>query len=44
MVSDWADDEHNKALITDDMRTKVAQIKKDIIDGKIKVACDGVNK
>lgn len=38
---DWADDEHNKALVTDDMRTKVAQIKKDIIDGKIKVACDG---
>lgn len=38
---DWADDEHNKALITDDMRAKVTQIKKDIVDGKIKIACDG---
>ena len=33
----WADDEHNKDLITADMRTKVDQIKKDIIAGKIKV-------
>ena len=33
----WADDEHNKDLITADMRTKVDQIKKDIIAGKIKI-------
>ncbi|TDR33106.1 BMP family lipoprotein [Hydromonas duriensis] len=38
---DWADDENNKSLITADMRTKVTQIKKDIVDGKIKIACDG---
>ena len=38
---DWADDEHNKALITEDMRTKVNQIKQDIVQGKIKVTCDG---
>lgn len=33
----WADDQYNKDLITADMRTKVDQIRKDIIDGKIKV-------
>lgn len=38
---DWADDEHNKALVSDEMRTKVNAIKKDIIDGKIKITCDG---
>jgi basic membrane protein A len=38
---DWADDEHNKALVNDEMRTKVNAIKKDIIDGKIKITCDG---
>ena len=34
---DWAVDEHNKALITDDMKAKVDQAKADIIAGKIKV-------
>jgi len=34
---DWALDEYNKALITDDMKAKVDQAKADIIAGKIKV-------
>jgi len=34
---DWALDENNKALISDDMKTKVEQAKADIIAGKIKV-------
>lgn len=34
---DWAYDEHNKALITDAMKTKVETVKADIIAGKIKV-------
>lgn len=36
---DWALDEHNRALVTPEMEEKTNQIKKDIIDGKIKVAC-----
>ncbi len=34
---DWALDDNNKALISDDMKTKVEQAKADIIAGKIKV-------
>ncbi len=34
---DWALDEHNKALITADMKKAVDQAKADIISGKIKV-------
>ncbi len=34
---DWALDEHNKALITDEMKAKVEQAKADIIAGKIQV-------
>ncbi len=34
---DWALDEHNKSLITADMKTKITQAKNDIIAGKIKV-------
>jgi basic membrane protein A len=34
---DWALDEHNKALVTDDMKAKIEAIKADIISGKIKV-------
>ena len=33
----WADDEHNKPLIGDDMRQAVAKAEKEIIDGKIVV-------
>ena len=36
---DWALDEHNRALVTPEMEAKVNGIKQDIIDGKIKVAC-----
>ncbi len=34
---DWALDEHNKALVSDEMKAKVEAIKADIIGGKIKV-------
>ncbi len=34
---DWALDEHNKALVTDDMKSKIEAIKADIIGGKIQV-------
>jgi basic membrane protein A len=34
---DWALDEHNKALVSDDMKAKIEAIKADIISGKIKV-------
>ena len=34
---DWAVDEYNEKLITPEMRAKVEQAKRDIIDGKIKV-------
>ena len=34
----WALDEHNESLITDEMKSKVEQAKKDIISGKIVVA------
>ncbi len=34
---DWALDEHNKALITDEMKKAADQAKADIISGKIKV-------
>ena len=34
---DWALDEHNKALISSEMKAKVDQAKADIIAGKIKV-------
>ncbi len=33
----WALDEHNKKLVTSSMLTKVESVRKDIIDGKIKV-------
>ncbi len=33
----WSLDEHNKGLITDEMKAKVDQAQQDIIDGKIKV-------
>lgn len=36
---DWALDEHNRALVTPEMETKTNQIKKDIIDGRIKISC-----
>lgn len=36
---DWALDEHNRSLVTPEMETKVNAIKKDIVDGKIKIAC-----
>lgn len=35
---DWALDEHNKSLITPEMKSKVDQAKADIIAGKIQVA------
>jgi basic membrane protein A len=34
---DWALDEHNKSLITDDMKAKVEAAKADIISGKVQV-------
>jgi basic membrane protein A len=34
---DWALDEHNKSLITDDMKAKVEAAKADIISGKVEV-------
>jgi basic membrane protein A and related proteins len=34
---DWAVDQYNENLITQEMKTKVEQAKRDIIDGKIKV-------
>jgi basic membrane protein A len=34
----WALDEHNESLISDEMKSKVEQAKKDIISGKIVVA------
>ena len=34
----WALDEHNASLITDEMKSKVEQARKDIISGKIAVA------
>ena len=34
---DWAVDQYNENLITREMKTKVEQAKRDIIDGKIKV-------
>jgi basic membrane protein A len=34
---DWALDEHNKALITDDMKAKVDAAKADIVSGKVAV-------
>ena len=34
---DWALDEHNEALITDEMKEAVAQARADIISGKIEV-------
>jgi len=34
---DWAVDQYNENLITQEMKTKVEHAKKDIIDGKIKV-------
>jgi len=33
----WALDEHNAALVTDEMKTKVDQVRADIISGKIQV-------
>lgn len=33
----WALDEHNKALVSDSMRTQVEQLKSDIVTGKIAV-------
>ena len=33
----WALDEHNASLITDEMKSKVEQARKDIISGKITV-------
>ena len=36
---DWALDEHNRSLVTPEMEAKVNAIKKDIVDGKIKIAC-----
>ena len=33
----WALDEHNASLITDEMKSKVEQARKDIISGKISV-------
>jgi basic membrane protein A len=34
---DWALDEHNKALVSDDMKAKIEAVKADIIGGKIQV-------
>jgi basic membrane protein A len=34
---DWALDEHNKSLITDDMKAKVEAAKADIVSGKVSV-------
>ena len=34
---DWALDEHNKSLITDDMKAKVEAAKADIVSGKVAV-------
>ena len=34
----WALDEHNANLITDEMKSRVEQARKDIISGKITVA------
>ena len=34
---DWALDEHNRKLITPDIEKKVLSVRKDIIDGKVKV-------
>jgi len=34
---DWALDEHNKSLITDDMKAKVEAAKADIVSGKVEV-------
>jgi basic membrane protein A len=36
---DWALDENNRSLVTPEMEAKVNQIKKDIVDGKIKMTC-----
>ena len=35
---DYSIDQHNRALITPDMETKLNQAKADIISGKLKVA------
>ena len=35
--TDWALDEHNKSLITDDMKAKVEAAKADIVAGKVEV-------